>query len=141
MNVDRDVVSARLDLIARLLLDLESAGEVTQARMESDRLLRHAVERILGQLVDLAVSINAHIVAAARGTAPATYRQSFLEVGELGVLPPELASRLARAAGLRNILAHEYVAIDVALVAAAVPEARRDFPEYLRCVAAHVAKA
>jgi uncharacterized protein YutE (UPF0331/DUF86 family) len=135
---DRDVVTVRLDLIARLLADLDSVGDVTAARLDQDRILRHAVERILAQLVELAVSVNSHIAVSSRGTAPATYRQSFLDAGELGVLPDGLAARLAVAAGLRNVLAHEYVAIDVELVAAAVPAARRDFRQYLKAVAAYL---
>jgi hypothetical protein len=65
--------------------------------------LRHAIERILSQLVELAVSINSHIVVARQGTSPTTYRQSFRDVGAIGVLPSELAARLAVAAGLRNV--------------------------------------
>jgi uncharacterized protein YutE (UPF0331/DUF86 family) len=100
--------------------------------------LRHAIERILSQLVELAVSINSHIVVARQGTAPTTYRQSFLDVGAIGVLPSELAARLAVAAGLRNVLAHEYPAIDLGVVAAAVPIARSDFRNYVTHVATYI---
>jgi hypothetical protein len=42
MTVDREVVVSRLDLMARLLADLDSAGQVTRARLEGERLLRVA---------------------------------------------------------------------------------------------------
>ncbi len=35
-----------------------------------------------------------------------------MRMGEIGVLPPDFARRLAPIAGLRNILVHEYVSID-----------------------------
>ncbi len=138
MRPDQDVVVSRLDLITRLLVDLESVGEVSPQRLQDDRLLRHAIERILSQLVELAVSINSHIVVARQGSAPTTYRQSFLDVGAIGVLPAQLAARLAVAAGLRNVLAHEYVAIDLGLVAAAVPAARSDFRAYVTHIATYI---
>ena len=54
------VVQARLRLMKDLLDDLASAGDVDADRLRSDRLLLRAVERILTQLVDLAVSVTAH---------------------------------------------------------------------------------
>lgn len=135
MTIDRDVVVGRLALMRELLTDLDLIGEPDAAALMQDRLRRHAVERILGQLVDLAVSVNTHVVAARTAAAPLTYRESFFAMAQLGLLPQELAGRLAPAAGLRNVLQHEYVSIDLQLVADAVPLARRDFGEYIEAVA------
>ena len=35
-----------------------------------------------------------------------------MRMGEIGVLPPDFARRLAPIAGLRNVLVHGYVSID-----------------------------
>lgn len=43
---------------------------------------------------------------------PAAYRDALLALGERGVLPPDLAERLAAASGLRNLIAHRYGVID-----------------------------
>jgi uncharacterized protein YutE (UPF0331/DUF86 family) len=85
--------------------------------------------------VDLAVSINSHLTAVSLGRVAATYRESFALAAEAGALPAELAEELAPSAGLRNILTHEYVAVDLSIVAAAVPRARAGFAEYVRAVA------
>ena len=74
---DAGVVQARLTLIRGLLDDLRSVGEVTADLLQRDRMLRHGVERVLGQLVELAVSINGHVGAALLGRAPQDYRTSF----------------------------------------------------------------
>jgi uncharacterized protein YutE (UPF0331/DUF86 family) len=131
MTIDRDVVIVRLALMRELIADLEHVGDPDADQLNSDRLIRHAVERILGQLVDLAVAINAHLVAGLTGTAPATYRASFGALADTGVITHELAQRLAPSAGLRNVLAHEYVAIDLHLVAGAIPRARQDYADYV----------
>jgi len=109
---DAGVVQARLALIRGLLDDLQSVGEVTVDLLQRDRMLRHGVERVLGQLVELAVSINGHIGATLLGRAPADYRTSFALAEEAGVLEPELVTRLQASVGLRNILTHEYVDIE-----------------------------
>jgi uncharacterized protein YutE (UPF0331/DUF86 family) len=118
-----------------LLDDLDAVGDVSVARLTDDRMLRYAVERVLTQLVDLAVGINGHLAAARLGTAPATYRESFVDAARAGALPADLAERLAPAVGLRNVLTHEYVAVDLRLVVRGVELARVDVRDYVRQVA------
>ncbi|HEX7745608.1 MAG TPA: hypothetical protein VF462_10140 [Micromonosporaceae bacterium] len=57
MTIDAAVVQERLRLLRDLLADLDLAGDVTSDRLQQDRIVRHAVEPILMQLVDLAVSL------------------------------------------------------------------------------------
>ncbi len=134
---DLDVVTVqrRLELIRSLIEDLRSVGEVSRARLEQDRLLRHAIERILTQLVDLAVSANSHLASALSGRAPEDYRSSFDALAENGVTSEELAGRLAPSVGMRDILTHEYVAIDLAVVARSASAAVIDFGDYCAEVA------
>jgi uncharacterized protein YutE (UPF0331/DUF86 family) len=110
MTLDRDTVAVRLGLMNDLLGDLESVGSVDAARLRSDRMARHAVERMLTQLVEFAVSVNSHIAAVA-GSVPGTYRESFFAAADAGFISTDLAERLAPSAGLRNILTHKYVEV------------------------------
>lgn len=110
-ELDTGVVRARLALIEQLLGDLEAVGEVTADRLSEDRILRHAVER------------------------PRDYSTSFDLAAEAGLLDPPLRDRLKPSVGLRNVLAHEYVAIDLSIVATATRHARTDFRAYVESVA------
>ena len=134
-DFDSDVVQARLALIRGLLDDLQAVGEVTVDLLLKDRMLRHGVERVLGQLVELAVSINGHVGATLLGRAPADYRTSFALAQEVGALEPELVIRLQASVGLRNVLAHEYVDIDLEIVAEAVTVAGQDYGQYVQQMA------
>lgn len=140
-DLDRDVVHAKLRLSRELLDDLASAGEVTPPRLEGDRMMRHAVKRILTQLVYLAVAVNGHVAAAVLGRGPADYRESFHLAADAGVVPKDLAVRLASSTGLRNIRVHEYATIDLAKVAASVQTALDDYGEYVRSVARALGEA
>jgi uncharacterized protein YutE (UPF0331/DUF86 family) len=132
---DAGVVQARLALIRDLLDDLQSVGEVTVDLLQKDRMLRHAVERVLGQLVELAVSINGHVGATLLGRAPKDYRTSFALAEEVGALESELVTRLQASVGLRNVLTHEYVDIDLEVVAGAVTAAGQDYGQYVQQMA------
>jgi uncharacterized protein YutE (UPF0331/DUF86 family) len=134
-DFDVGVVQARLTLIRGLLDDLQSVGAITVTRLQQDRMLRHAVERVLGQLVELAVSINGHVGATLLGRAPKDYRTSFALAEEAGALEPELVIRLQASVGLRNILTHEYVEIDLGIVVGAVTSAGQDYGQYVHQMA------
>lgn len=94
-----------------------------------------AVERVLTQLVDLAASVNSHVVTASTGRAPTSYRSSFADAERLGLLTPELAETLQPSVGMRNVLVHEYAEVNITLVAQAIPFALESYGEYVRQVA------
>lgn len=133
--VDVALVQAKLHTVQELLDDLDAAGPVDVGRLTTDRMLRHAVERILTQLVELAAAVNGHLAVGRLGRGATTYRESFLLAAQAGAVPPDLAQRLAPSAGLRNVLVHEYAQVDLALVARGVELARTDYRAYVREVA------
>jgi uncharacterized protein YutE (UPF0331/DUF86 family) len=94
-------------------------------------LTRYAVERILTQLVDLAVGINGHVSAVLVGRVPEGYRDSFALAATAGVISEDLAAELAPSAGLRNILTHEYATIDLTIVARSLPRALDGYRRYV----------
>lgn len=133
--LDVSTVQAKLRLMRDLVDDLSTAGEPDATRLREQRLLLRAIERVLTQLVDLSVAVNSHIVAATTGRAPTSYRESFSLAAEAGLIDSGLAAALQQAVGMRNLLVHDYVAIDVHRVAAAIPLAREQFDRYIRDVA------
>ena len=129
------VVQQRLALMNLLIDDLDRLGEVTADRLTEDRYLRHVVEHVLEQLVQLAVGINSHVAAAVLGQAVTDYRASFDAAATAGLISRGLATRLHPSTGLRNVVVHEYLDVDLAVLAGAVPAARQDYAAYIRSAA------
>lgn len=136
--IDVSVVQSRLSRMRELLDDLEGLGTVDLQRLQRERQVRYMVERVLTLLIDSAVAINAHITAARLGRAPSDYTRSFADAAAAGAIAEDLAVALAPSAGLRNALVHEYLDIDLARVAEAVPLALRDYRRYIEEVARFV---
>lgn len=134
--VSAAVVAARLDQMRRILRSLETIGSIDVDRLDNEPVTRAAIERFLQALVDLAVDINAHLAVAELDEAPVTAKSSFEAAARAGAIDDDLAKALAPAAGLRNVLVHAYVDIDLARVAAAIPKARELFADYVKQVAA-----
>jgi uncharacterized protein YutE (UPF0331/DUF86 family) len=140
-EVDREVVAGRLRLLRQTLEDLRPLGGLEAAEVGADAVRRAAIERFIQVLVDLAADVNAHIVVARLGMAPATIARSFSMVAETGVTPVELAERLIPCAGLRNLLVHRYGDIDVALLVGSVSEVVELFEDYVGHVARWISGA
>ncbi len=133
------LVQAKLRLLQRLLQELAGLGQLTRDRLEAEPVVRLALERLLTQLVDVAVSVNTHVATAILSRAPASYHESFLLAAQSGAIPDALAEQLAPSAGLRSRLVHQYDTIDLDVVAAASAQALSDYRAYLRAVARFLA--
>lgn len=78
-------------------------------------------------VIDLAVSACLHLDL---GT-PGTYADAFRRLADAGHLDGELAARLERAAGFRNVVAHAYERLDMARVHRAAREGPEDLRAFL----------
>jgi uncharacterized protein YutE (UPF0331/DUF86 family) len=130
--VDRDLVEARVREIhdaVRLLEELTARGfeELTLHEKLSMRYL-------VIQLVEAAASICVHLLAEGFDERAESYPGCFARLGELGIVPRDLAARLAAAARLRNLLVHRYWAIDDRRVYESVREGLRGFEEFAKLV-------
>lgn len=134
-RLDTSLIQERLREIQLLLADLVEIGEVDAERLRRERPTRHVVERVLSQIVELAGSINTHIVASLLGRSPRSYADSFDEVARAGVLEWDLAAALRPSAGMRNVLVHDYLEVDHTKVSAAIPLALEQYDHYIRHVA------
>jgi uncharacterized protein YutE (UPF0331/DUF86 family) len=140
MTIDRELVTRKLLLIAR---DLEELREMAPSDAEAyinSRRDQAVVERYLERMIGRAIDVNYHLITETGHPPPSDYHASFTRLAELGVLEPAFAGRIARAAGLRNRLVHEYEDIDPRLVFQALQSALRDVPVSLQRVEVYLAR-
>lgn len=134
-RLDPSIVQARLSVMRGLLDDLAEVDAAGQPPLSENRMLRHGIERILTQLVELATAINEHIVGASLQRVATSYRESFELAEECGLIDKQLRDELLPSIGMRNVLVHEYLEIDLRKVAAAVPLALSGYRRYVQQVA------
>jgi uncharacterized protein YutE (UPF0331/DUF86 family) len=137
MTIDRDLVTRKLLLIAG---DLEPLGAIHQkgaAAYAVNDVDQAVVERRLQRAVGRMIDVNYHLITASGHPPPPDYHSSFSRLAEIGILEPDFARRIARAAGLRNRLVHEYDELDPQKVFDGLGEALRDVPIYLARINEH----
>jgi uncharacterized protein YutE (UPF0331/DUF86 family) len=125
--VDPDIIAHRLLSLNDALLHLATkASGLSASGLAADPMLQAAVERWLQIAIEACIDISYHIVAERGWTPPDTARHAFELLGAHGVIPPALAANLGRAAGMRNILVHDYTRVDREILIAAVALALND---------------
>ena len=136
--LDRHVLAERAAAIERHLRrvaeKLPPAPEDLQPATDvSDAVILHLWQAT--QIVlDLAMAACLELGLA----TPGSYADAFLQLGEGGILPEELAKRLALAAGFRNVVAHMYQRLDMVRVHRAAREGPEDLRAFVRILRDHL---
>jgi uncharacterized protein YutE (UPF0331/DUF86 family) len=124
-----EVVKKKLESITNYLNDLLPYKKIT---FDEFMQKHYEIERILELLIMTASDIVFHLISDIGEPAPASYKAAFLRAGELKIISKKLSKNLALSAGLRNILVHEYEAIDYKIVYKSIPSAVRDFTAFIK---------
>jgi uncharacterized protein YutE (UPF0331/DUF86 family) len=112
MNVEFNGIERRLDELSERLARLVPLRDRPRTDFSSEPYLRDIVERNLEVAAQCCIDICHRIIVIEGAQKPRDYREAILRMGELGVLPPDFANQLAPIAGFRNILVHQYLAVD-----------------------------
>jgi uncharacterized protein YutE (UPF0331/DUF86 family) len=136
-----EFVERKLQLIVDDLAQLLAFRDTPYEDLVADPIRLAAVERIVERMVQRAIDVNEHLISTlstgeeAR-TTRVTYRETFLRLADLGVYDVVFAQGIARSAGLRNIVVHEYNDIDHRILHQAIPNALEEYHAYVNAVRA-----
>lgn len=106
--MSKEIILKKIEQLKALLAELEALVAKPAADFIKDTVVIRAAERDFQLLVELASDINTTLLVDKTGKTPDTYRQSFSDIGKLGVIDKEMTAAMVASAKLRNILVHEY---------------------------------
>jgi uncharacterized protein YutE (UPF0331/DUF86 family) len=110
--IEEAIILRKLAILGDCLTELERV-RVSKDALLSNTMLRAAVERWLQVSIESCLDIAYHIVSDEGFTPVDTGRAAFASLASHGFIDADLAARLGRAAGLRNLLVHDYARIDL----------------------------
>ncbi len=111
--VDRDLVLAKLETLERCLARIDA----TQKRAGLDALDRQDIVVLnLQRAVQAMLDLAAHVVAREGLGVPDELAASFELLKRAGILDDDLADRMRRMTGFRNVAVHEYRKLDPGIV-------------------------
>jgi uncharacterized protein YutE (UPF0331/DUF86 family) len=132
--MDRQVIEEKIESLRRSLVRVSSKCPRDSADLEADIDAQDIVALNLTRAVQLCVDIAAHIIASREIAPPNTMGQAFDTLAKAGIIEMDLATRLKKSVGFRNIAVHNYNAIDWKIVHAICQHHLGDFREFAQMV-------
>lgn len=125
-----DVTLNKAGIIERCLrrLDEEYCGH--EAELESNFTRQDAIVLNLLRACEGAIGLAMHQVRRHRLGIPQTSAEAFVLLAEANLIDVELAGRMRRMVGFRNIAVHEYRALDLAIVRDIIEHRLDDFRQF-----------
>lgn len=131
--LDGDVILAKVAIIERCLTRID---KVTGARSASldDLDVQDIFVINLQRATQAAIDIANHLVAQQALGLPSTLKEGFTLLEKAGHIAPDLAERLRRMVGFRNVAVHDYRAIDVNILKAILQRGLQGLREFCHVV-------
>jgi uncharacterized protein YutE (UPF0331/DUF86 family) len=132
--MDRALIKRKLELLRSHVARVRARRPQRLEQLAADADLQDVIVLNLSRAVQDCVDIGAHLLVDRPQPSPSTMGETFTRLAEAGLIDDDLAQRLRRAVGFRNLAVHAYEAIDWELVHALCGEPLRDFDDFARAV-------
>jgi len=129
--LDRAVLAERAMTVQRHLARVAERLPASPADFQPATDASDAVVLHLWQATQIVIDIAMGTCLALRLGTPHSYGDAFRRLEEAGVIEADLADRLVRAAGFRNVVAHAYESLDLARVYRSATDGPADLLRFL----------
>ena len=129
--IDRETLAERTMVVERHLGRVADRLPATADAFEPATDASDAVVLHLWQATQVVIDLGTAACLHFKLGAPASYADAFHRLADAGMIDRELASRLGRAAGFRNVVAHAYDQLDMVRVYRAAREGPADLRAFL----------
>jgi uncharacterized protein YutE (UPF0331/DUF86 family) len=131
------------DLVAKKLAVIETSVRELRTLARPEEVARNVkeqrfVEHTLQIAIQAALDVASHVVSDERLGEPRTNRDLFTLLARHALLPADLADRLSRMAGFRNVLVHGYQDVDLAVVRDILVNRLDDLLAFVRTIRARL---
>lgn len=132
--MDRNLIEQKLESLRRCLRRVKEKCPKEVDTLAKDYDAQDILTLNLTRAIQLCVDIGAHLVAGTDLPPPDTMGQTFDILMEAGILDAELAGRMKKAVGFRNVAIHNYATMNWTIVYAIVQYRLVDFEDFARAV-------
>ena len=133
--VDRDLVAGKRSELADHLARVRARRKATADELRRDRDALDLVAFNLMLAVQTCADIASHFIADEGWAAAASLGAAFERLRDQGVISAPVCQGLARAVGLRNVVAHGYAGVRPEMIHAAATAGLADLEAFAREVA------
>ena len=130
----KKAIALKIQSLRQYMLIIRKLESISLKKLETDDILRGAVERYLYLACQAAIDIAEQVVALKRLPSPQSAADAFDTLADAGFIKRELAEQLIAMVGFRNILAHGYESVDYRIVKKILVSGKEDLIALVRSV-------
>lgn len=129
-----EIIEQHIQNMEEALAQLGKYRNISFNEFQKDLSLVWIVEKGLEILIQNLLRIGAHLLASEIKNDWEDYGEVILKLGKHGVIPQEFSDQIKGMAGLRNILIHEYLRIDLNKLFDYLKYRLEDFIQFIRYI-------
>jgi uncharacterized protein YutE (UPF0331/DUF86 family) len=128
--MERAVIEERCKELDLIIEEMSKYRNTSLQEIRANLSTRWILERGLIAGASLIFDMADHILAEEFGVYASTYEESISSLYDKGVISPDLYSSIKGLGGLRNILIHRYLSVDLSMVLAGFYKSLSIFPRF-----------
>ncbi|KOA21323.1 hypothetical protein CLHOM_02500 [Clostridium homopropionicum DSM 5847] len=136
--VKREVVLSRIDKLKEYLKYLSYVKNYTKEQYLNDPMIYASTERFLHLAIECVIDIGNHVISDMRYRKPESNKDIFRVLFENNVIEERLKDNLSNMAGFRNILVHDYLKLDRAIVYDIVLNNLKDIEQFVKIIVEYI---
>lgn len=130
--MDEIILSKKIDSILRCLNRIQQRLPKTESDFIKDYDAQDVVVLNLTRAIQMNVDIATHILANTDQAVPTTMAEAFTSLERLKIITPDIADKMRRSIGYRNIAVHSYDDIDLTITYEIARNHLGDFKDYIK---------
>ena len=135
--VDKDVMLTKVDAIQRCLERIHDTVAGDYSRLHDDDV-HDIVILNLQRAIQLVIDIASHVVATEKMGIPRNMRETFTLLEHHHIIDHDLAEKLGKMVGFRNIVVHDYQIIDKNVLQAILEHHLVDLEQFYKKIISHI---
>ncbi|MFH1094259.1 MAG: DUF86 domain-containing protein [Candidatus Omnitrophota bacterium] len=132
--VDAQILVVKLKELEKYIAELEKLKTTSLETLSKDLNKIWSLEHGLQLSIQIIIDIGNHILADMKESNIETYTDVIDLLGVKKVIPVDFAKRIRAMVGLRNILVHEYVEVDLKQLYSVLRNNLDDFKEFVKLI-------
>lgn len=133
--VDPEILEGRTLHVLHHVARLRAQAGTTPQTFAADETLWNATLMDLQQAIQGCIDVATHICVDDRLGSPTTAAEAFELLHRDGRIAEDLAEHMVRAAGLRNLIVHQYGQLDRDIIVSVIRNDLDDLESFLRALA------
>ena len=110
---NKELIQNKINKMEEYITELEPILKLEVNEILKNYTKLRTLERDFQLIVDTVIDINTHLISTENLRAPEDATETFYILGEAEILPMDFVKKFSPVTGLRNVIVHDYLKVDV----------------------------